>query len=409
MTTQDNLLPALYGTDTLNAEQALMRRRLADAANVLKADKAEQFSNELDAATAEQVALALASEKDKGEAKLSYALFVLKETRAHLNAGYATFAEYVENKIRISGPRASALAARWAAFIELGLPSSLLVGDNAISWSKFGALVPGIKTGLITAQSVDTWLPLVAAAGEFALTETGITKLLKAEIAANKAEDDPEQLEALTIRLTADDKAHVLNFINTIEEATGILGAGSVVRSALEARITEIATNSEDVRRNYGLARFKEIAERMVPGIKVVFIAEPTAGYTKENLGVVPYTRLYADRSLEGVNIVLASSYEEAAETLGTVDAVYDISVPGAPQTVAARSDEAVPDETAELADTQELIAEYTKEIIYHKLDTRQGIAASSSQIKEQYGEMASPAILLDYLRLRLTDAGLLP
>lgn len=403
MTSDDLLLPALYGTDTLNTEQALLRRRLVDAAAELKVNKEEVFSQELDATSAELVALSLASEKDKGEAKLSYALFVLKETRAYLTAGYATFAEYVENKIRISGPRASALVARWGAFLDMGLPDSVLVGENAISWSKFGALLPGIKAGIITPENIDTWLPIVATTGEFALTESGVTKILKSEIAASKAEDDPEQLESLTIKLTADDKANVLNFINTIEEATGIRGAGSVVRSALEARITEIATDSADVRKNYGLARFKDIAERMVPGVKVIFIADPELRYTRETLGVVPYTRLYADKPLTGVNIVLASSYEEAAETLEEINCVCDIAIPGHPTTQPV-----VADNVEEVAETEDVTKEYIRELVHHKLDTKQNIAATMQRIVAEYGEEQSVAVINEYLHKRLVEAGIL-
>jgi hypothetical protein len=100
---------------------------------------------------------------------------------------------------------------------------------------------------------------------------------------------------------------------------------------ALEAKITEIAEDTEDVRKNYGLRRFKEIAERMVEGIQVIFLANPEAGYTEESIGVVPFTQVF-QRQDDPTQFTLAASPEEAEDALGGAVTGFDISVASQPK-----------------------------------------------------------------------------
>jgi len=330
MTDSDNDT-SLFGTEAHSEETLRMRQELINAGRSIRANDEVAFDTDLDTASAEVLATQLASQKDMGEAQLSYALHVLKENKAWIDHGFETFQDYVEAKIQISAPKASALATRWENFIGVGLSSAALGGEQPVSWSKFGELVPGIKAGVIDDANIDMWLPLVASTGEHALTNKGISMLVKNDIAAAQVEEDPDQMQNLTVRLSADDKANVLNYINTLEQATGMLSAGEVIRMALEAKITEIAENTEDVRQNYGLRRFKEIAERMVEGIQVIFLANPEADYSEETIGVVPFTQVF-QRQDDPTQFTLASSIEEAEEALGGAVTGFDISVASPPE-----------------------------------------------------------------------------
>lgn len=325
MTNSDNDT-SLFGTEAHSEETLRMRQELINAGRAIRANDEAAFDTDLDTASAEVLATQLASQKDMGEAQLSYALHVLKENKAWIDHGFETFQDYVETKIQISAPKASALATRWENFIGVGLSSAALGGEQPVSWSKFGELVPGIKAGVIDDANIDMWLPLVASTGEHALTNKGISMLVKNDIAAAQVEEDPDQMQNLTVRLSADDKANVLNYINTLEQATGMLSAGEVIRMALEAKITEIAEDTEDVRKNYGLRRFKEMAERMVEGIQVIFLADPESGYSEDTIGVVPFTQVFQLQD-DPTRFTLAASVEEAEEALGGAVTGYDISV----------------------------------------------------------------------------------
>lgn len=340
MTNSDNDT-SLFGTEAHSEETLRMRQELINAGRAIRANDEVAFDTDLDTASAEVLATQLASQKDMGEAQLSYALHVLKENKAWIDHGFETFQDYVETKIQISAPKASALATRWENFIGVGLSSAALGGEQPVSWSKFGELVPGIKAGVIDDANIDMWLPLVASTGEHALTNKGISMLVKNDIAAAQVEEDPDQMQNLTVRLSADDKANVLNYINTLEQATGMLSAGEVIRMALEAKITEIAEDTEDVRKNYGLRRFKEMAERMVEGIQVIFLADPESGYSEDTIGVVPFTQVFQLQD-DPTRFTLAASVEEAEEALGGAVTGFDISVASRAQ------EEFVVEETAE-------------------------------------------------------------
>ena len=340
MTNSDNDT-SLFGTEAHSEETLRMRQELINAGRAIRANDEVAFDTDLDTASAEVLATQLASQKDMGEAQLSYALHVLKENKAWIDHGFETFQDYVETKIQISAPKASALATRWENFIGVGLSSAALGGEQPVSWSKFGELVPGIKAGVIDDANIDMWLPLVASTGEHALTNKGISMLVKNDIAAAQVEEDPDQMQNLTVRLSADDKANVLNYINTLEQATGMLSAGEVIRMALEAKITEIAEDTEDVRKNYGLRRFKEMAERMVEGIQVIFLADPESGYSEDTIGVVPFTQVFQLQD-DPTRFTLAASIEEAEEALGGAVTGFDISVASRAQ------EEFVVEETAE-------------------------------------------------------------
>lgn len=318
----------IFGSDERTAETQALINKLAKVGSSIRGNDTVAFDTDLDKTTAELRAGQLVATKDKGEAELSYTLWFLKDQKAYLDAGYESFNEYVESKIRFSSSKASSLASRWEAFLSVGLAPNVLTGPNAVSWSKFGELVPGIKHNVIDDSNIDQWLPFTTVDGEFNLTNTGIAKMVKGEIAAGAAEEDPDKLEKLTVSMTADDKVNALRYISTIEEATGVLGAGEVLRMALESKVTEIAEDSEDVRKNYGLTRLKDIAERMVPGIEVVFLCTDGIGYTEDGLGIVPYTRVYRSDD-DHDKFMLAASLEEAQESLGENISVFPLVIKG--------------------------------------------------------------------------------
>jgi len=326
----------LFGSENLSAEDRARLNELAAEGTRLRSSTEEAFATDLDGETAELVASQLVKTKDSSEAQLSYALFALRENRMYLNAGFDTFADYVETKLKFSSAKARNLIKRWEAFISLGLSSTVLTEDTGISWSKFGELLPGVRAGVITDQNIDVWLPLATNNGPYAMTNGGIATMVRMEVAEAGAEEEPDRMEKLSFSVTADDKANILLDIQTIQTATGILSTGDALRVALEAKVTEIATNSEDVRRNYGLSRIKDIAERMVPGIHVVFLANEEDGMTEDTLGIVPITRVY-QRLDSPDSFTLAASDEDAAETLQTdVDNLisYPLALPRMDETV---------------------------------------------------------------------------
>lgn len=323
---------ALFGTEGHANEIQAQRNELAAITAELRGREEVAFDTELDTATAEVLATQLVSTKDQNDAQLSYALHVLRTDKAYLNAGYDSFQEYVENKLRFSVAKANNLATRWEHFVALGLSTNVLTGTNPVSWGKFAELIPGVKAGVIDDQSIDVWLPLTRTDGHLSLNNTGIAKFVKAEIAALDQEEDPDQPKDFTIKVTADDRANILQYIDTIEQGTGMLGAGEVVRSALEAKVTDIASNSEDIRRTFGIVKLIEMAQNMAPGIQLIAIASAESGYNPENLGVVPYTSLYQNGDEPG-SVVLATSAEEAAQALGSENIVeIPLAVAGAPQ-----------------------------------------------------------------------------
>lgn len=318
----------LFGTAELTAEQQAQRNELAAAGAAIRGQTEAAFDTDLDITTAEVRAGQLVATKDRNDAELSYTLHTLRANKAFLNAGYDTFQEYVESKLKFSVAKANNLATRWEHFLSLGLSTTVFSGEHPVSWSKFGELIPGIKSGIVDSGSIDVWLPMTTVDGPYNLTNTGISKLIKAEVADQNAEEDPDQTKDLVIKVTADDKAYILRYIDTLEQATGLLGAGEVVRAALEAKVTDVAMDNEDVRKTYGVVRLIEIAQHMAPGIQFICLASEASGYTEENLGVVPISKLYQDVN-DRNRVVVSASREEAEALLGTEIDEFDISVAG--------------------------------------------------------------------------------
>jgi hypothetical protein len=384
-----NITP-LFGSEERTVETQKKINELASIGAKIRGGEEVAFSTDLDKTTAEVRAGQLVVTKDAGEAELSYTLWLLKDQKAYLDAGYESFNDYVESKIKFSSSKASSLASRWEAFLAMGLAPNVLAGPSAISWSKFGELVPGIKHGVIDDSTIDTWLPFIVNDGPYMLPNSGIIKMVKSAIAETAAEDDPNKLEKLTVSMTADDKEHALRYINTIEEATGVLGAGEVLRMALESKVTEIAEDSEDVRQNYGLTRLKNIAERMVPGIEVVFLATDGAGYTEEGLGVVPYTRVYRS-NVDPDQFLLAASLEEAQEALGTNISIFPLKISGIPETGEYSTD----DDTGDLEAEDEAYEEHEDE--YEELEDDEEYEDDDELEEEEEEEIITTPSRVDY------------
>ena len=318
-------IQSLFGSEELTAEQQVFKNKLAAEGSKIRSLTEPAFDTEVDPETAEVMALQLVKQKDASEAQLSFVLYTLKENSYYMNEGYEKFADYVERKLKFSSAKASNLAKRWAAFIELGLSATVLSENGGIAWNKFGELMPGVNAGVISADNIDEWLPLTANAGDHVLPCVGIQKLVRAEIANTKAEEDPDQLEKLTFSLTADDKAWILRDIQVLEEATGITVGAEIIRMALESKITELATDSADVRTMLGLVRLKEIAESIAPGIRVLYAVAPDCDLDEATLGIQPVSRIYQDVNDPG-NMTVAYDADTAAEILGSDD-LYEAEI----------------------------------------------------------------------------------
>ena len=95
MTDSDNDT-SLFGTEAHSEETLRMRQELINAGRAIRANDEVAFDTDLDTASAEVLATQLASQKDMGEAQLSYALHVLKENKAWIDHGFETFQDYVD-------------------------------------------------------------------------------------------------------------------------------------------------------------------------------------------------------------------------------------------------------------------------------------------------------------------------
>ncbi len=380
---------ALFNTEEATTEQQAEINRLAAIGAEMRRNEEVAFDVDLDVASAQHLAVELVSTKDANEAHLSFALWSLKDNSAWLEAGYSDFNEYVEGKLKFSGSKGNAMSSKWGHFIDMGLAANVLTGPNAISWSKFGSLLPGIKSGVIDDSNIDVWLPYIVADGPESQTVTAIEKMVRALVNQGNVEDNPDKLTTFSIKLTADDREHIQRYVDTIGEATGQITTSDVIRTALESKITEIAEDSEDVRANYGVTRLLDIAQRMAPDTQIVCLASPDSGVTEQSIGVMPYTHVYqAQDNVE--RFTLALSPEAAVEALGGPVNQYPLTVAETVNNTATYSQEA--DSAPEVEENCEEAGEFVPNEVpdFEQLDDPQVRAL----VKSYAGQLVGAQVL---------------
>ena len=372
----------------------------------------------------ESKAKVLASTKDSSEAELSFVLYTLRGNRGYLDKHYATFDDYVEAEIKISRSKASGLVQAWGHFIDLGLPITLLGGENRISWSKFRLLKPGIKAGVITSDNVYEWLPYIKAAGAESLRDKDIEGRVRRLMGLSEKEAAKKDYVVMKMHVPNDKAEAVMSYHDVVATATGLEEQSSHYVMAMEHLFARITSNEMEAAKAAGLANLKKAAESIVPGLTVVFLAPDAEEYSYDSLGVDVAHHIYQGiKELNGkkeIVHVLASSDEEAEEILGKNYRKYPLTVSNslkgtvdAPQVEVEKGEETQPqDATVEVETTKvslasayvqklqktdldlidsqsksDIIKKLAKELISRKIITEDGY---SNRLKELKGNCTS-------------------
>lgn len=372
----------------------------------------------------ESKAKVLASTKDSSEAELSFVLYTLRGNRGYLDKHYATFDDYVEAEIKISRSKASGLVQAWGHFIDLGLPITLLGGENRISWSKFRLLKPGIKAGVITSDNVYEWLPYIKATGAESLRDKDIEGRVRRLMGLSEKEAAKKDYVVMKMHVPNDKAEAVMSYHDVVATATGLEEQSSHYVMAMEHLFARITSNEMEAAKAAGLANLKKAAESIVPGLTVVFLAPDAEEYSYDSLGVDVAHHIYQGiKELNGkkeIVHVLASSDEEAEEILGKNYRKYPLTVSNslkgtvdAPQVEVEKGEETQPqDATVEVETTKvslasayvqklqktdldlidsqsksDIIKKLAKELISRKIITEDGY---SNRLKELKGNCTS-------------------
>ena len=308
--------------------------------------------------TFEAKAKVLASTKDASEAELSFVLYTLRGNRGFLDKHYATFDDYVEAEIKISRSKASGLVQAWGHFIDLGLPVTLLGGENRISWSKFRLLRPAIKAGIITSDSIYEWLPYIKATGAESLRDKDIESRVRRQMGLSEKEAAKKDFVVMKMQVPNDKIEAVMSYHDVVATATGLEEQSSHYVMAMEHLFARITSNEMEAAKAAGLANLKKAAESIVPGLTVVFLAPDAEQYSYDALGVDVAHSVYQGVKESGgkkeIVHVLASSDEEAEEILGKNYRKYPLTVSAALKGTVKSPQVAEETPPEEATDTQE-------------------------------------------------------
>lgn len=307
----------IKGTQEAANARAIVEQKLALIGKEVLKQTDVPFDIDLVPEVAQETAKVLAASRDADEANLSFVLYFLLKEGAHMTFGYDKFADYAEAVFHMSAAKASALAARYESFVTVGLHPGVLGGENPVSWSKFGELVPAVKAGVISDKNIEIWIPFILKSGEHALPNSALKKMIKNELTESAASDDPDGLRKFSFQLDNSSHAHMMDYIETLSKVTGENNVGELVVTAMENRVASLADGSTEALESLGVINLINMIKRKVPGADILVITHEEQGYTKEALGVVPATHIYlTDDNIPGI----ASSDEEAAELLGSTN-----------------------------------------------------------------------------------------
>ncbi len=262
----------------------------------------------------EAAASTIVRQRENADSHLAAILSKLLDNSRHLDRGYDRFESYVEQELGYSADKARILIAGWRDWEFLGLPVSLI---STVSWSKFRALAPLIKNGTITEQNIVEWLPKITLNGSGALRLTDLSTQVKRLLADTRATqpDTPDGMAVVKLQVPAAQLPEVQRNLEIIQEK--FVGAGTTPAANLLAFGAATAVDGDVATKTaQGLVSLKNTAERLAPGLTVLFVPPAnTEEFSYESLGVLP--ALYVFESVEdNPRFIIALDEEEAKEEL---------------------------------------------------------------------------------------------
>ena len=323
-------LDPVTNSPAADREAAKMARKRAEYGRKLAEEGEVPFNLEGTAEEFENRAHGLANSKDANDAELSFLLYRLREERGYVDKSYDNFASYVEAEIGIGRSKANEMASTWEAFMMIGLPVTVLGGENHLSWNKFRLVRPLIKIGYLTEASIYEWLPWLTVDGPESLRMSDLETRVKRILGSATPEDGPaEGITKLKIGIPNDKLDAFYNYQDVVRTGLSIDDAGMQCYKAMEVLSATIIGENYEAATIGGLIGLKKAAERMVPGVTVIFVTN-NPDLTFDKLGVPPVHSIYQGYSEIGgkkeLTFVLAASEDEAKRTLKT-DAVREFPI----------------------------------------------------------------------------------
>lgn len=191
-----------------------------------------------------------------------------------------------------------------------------------MNWNKFKVVRPLIKNGYLTEASVFEWLPWLATEGPESLRISDLETRVKRIVGSTKEEDKPvDGFTKLKIGIPNDKIDAFYNYQDVVRTGLKIDDAGMQCFRAMELLSSQIIGENVDANVIGGLIGLKKAAERLVPGITVVFISNDPK-HTHDDLGITPVHSVYQGFSeMSGkkeLTFVLAANEDEAKHKLKT-------------------------------------------------------------------------------------------
>lgn len=277
---------------------------------------APPFSMDGDAAGYEDKAKTLVRVRDASDAELGFVLNQLRDTGRHIDRGFDRFNTYVEDVLQFSAAKASSLIQGWEDLESLGLPPAILA---SVSWSKFRALGPAIRNGVIDKDNIYSYLPKIVGEGEHALRVTDLqdeVKLLTAKQVTEEAQ--PGDFQKVSFNVPADQMEDFQKNLNVVKEQFGQATGTTPITELVNFGAAAVVDDTMDTKKVDGLLGLKRKAEALVPGVTVIFLAPDKSEFSREELGIVPATYIWQDANDEVDGFVIATDEEDAKRYLGS-------------------------------------------------------------------------------------------
>jgi len=350
VTTVATTAPQPGSTEALSLiyEQAIERTTYTNAHLITKDLVPLPFDTDMAALARLDRCIDLQNARGSQTAELACHLFNLREgawVEASAPVGSLpaaeNFQQVVDTRLNMSPAKANKLASQWASFLTLGLHSGVL---SRVVWDRLCELGPGIRAGVIDEGNITEWLPLCEPLGQpYALRSIDLQRAVKEAILESDPDSggsDPtlERMRTVRITMTEADCELYLSFQELLKRAASQNDDanfwptdGRVVVEALAAQTAQIAEGDDTCWRHVGLARIKELVERICPGVSAVFVAPPNdPNYAETHIGSYTVHAVYQGFAVgpggeEQICFVVATGPAEAAATLGiSVDTIRE-------------------------------------------------------------------------------------
>lgn len=262
----------------------------------------------------EVLATALISQRQQTDAQLSYALHSLLSIGRHVETGSIDFNTYVETTLSFSAQKARSLVQGWTDFQTLGLSPHLL---EEISWSKFRALGSAINRGVITADNIAEWLPLITHDGEFALRVSDVNSKVKILLADNAGDTaQVGDMTPLTMKVPTSKMPEFQRNLEVVKEKFGKSTGdeGTVMSRLMEFAAACTVDESVESYKVGGILNLKRNIESMAPGFTVLLVQTAAGAQLPTDAQVLPATSVYHHDG----EYVIATDLEDAKRMLDT-------------------------------------------------------------------------------------------